>query len=115
MDAWALFVQQADPDVVIGYNISNFDFPYLMDRAAALAGSEVCAGCAFEPGDAGPDGAGVPACAPLERNLAASDHDEYPAFVTRIKWEGSYLVVVAVWEIDTDLDVVKGAPIPTAV
>lgn len=25
-----------DPDVIIGYNISNFDFPYLIDRAKAL-------------------------------------------------------------------------------
>ena len=34
--AWAKFVNQADPDVIIGYNISNFDFPYLLDRATAL-------------------------------------------------------------------------------
>jgi DNA polymerase delta subunit 1 len=36
LEAWAQFVQEVDPDVVIGYNISNFDFPYLMDRAKAL-------------------------------------------------------------------------------
>ncbi|KAF8899613.1 DNA polymerase family B-domain-containing protein [Gymnopilus junonius] len=34
--AWRNFFEKADPDVVIGYNISNFDFPYLMDRAKAL-------------------------------------------------------------------------------
>ncbi|KAK2745415.1 DNA-directed DNA polymerase delta [Myotisia sp. PD_48] len=34
--AWRDFVEKVDPDVVIGYNISNFDFPYLMDRAKHL-------------------------------------------------------------------------------
>ena len=29
-------MEKADPDVVIGYNTSGFDFPYLMDRAKAL-------------------------------------------------------------------------------
>ncbi|TRM65267.1 ribonuclease H-like domain-containing protein [Schizophyllum amplum] len=33
---WRDFVEEVDPDVVIGYNISNFDFPYLMDRAGSL-------------------------------------------------------------------------------
>ncbi|KAF5355326.1 hypothetical protein D9758_006032 [Tetrapyrgos nigripes] len=36
LEAWKDFVQEVDPDVVIGYNIAGFDFPYLMDRAAAL-------------------------------------------------------------------------------
>ena len=36
LQAWRDFIQQVDPDVIIGYNISNFDFPYLMDRAKAL-------------------------------------------------------------------------------
>ena len=36
LHAWRDFVEEADPDVVIGYNIGNFDFPYLMDRAKAL-------------------------------------------------------------------------------
>ncbi|EIN06111.1 delta DNA polymerase [Punctularia strigosozonata HHB-11173 SS5] len=36
LQAWRDFVEQVDPDVVIGYNISNFDLPYLMDRAKAL-------------------------------------------------------------------------------
>jgi len=34
--AWRDFVEKVDPDVVIGYNIAGFDFPYLMDRAKAL-------------------------------------------------------------------------------
>ena len=34
--AWRDFVEMVDPDVVIGYNISAFDFPYLIDRAKAL-------------------------------------------------------------------------------
>ncbi len=33
---WRDFVEEVDPDVVIGYNISNFDLPYLLDRAKAL-------------------------------------------------------------------------------
>mmetsp|Transcript_25905 Transcript_25905/g.73198 ORF Transcript_25905/g.73198 Transcript_25905/m.73198 type:complete len:1072 (-) Transcript_25905:10-3225(-) len=30
------FVEQTDPDVLTGYNIVNFDLPYLLDRAEAL-------------------------------------------------------------------------------
>ncbi|KAJ3210696.1 DNA-directed DNA polymerase delta [Dinochytrium kinnereticum] len=33
---WREFIEIADPDVIIGYNICNFDFPYLLDRAAKL-------------------------------------------------------------------------------
>lgn len=36
LEQWAQFVQEVDPDMVIGYNTSNFDFPYLMDRAKAI-------------------------------------------------------------------------------
>lgn len=36
LESWAEFVRTIDPDVVIGYNIANFDFPYLLDRAKAL-------------------------------------------------------------------------------
>lgn len=36
LQAWRDFVNKVDPDVIIGYNISNFDFPYLMDRASTL-------------------------------------------------------------------------------
>lgn len=34
--AWRDFVVKSDPDVIIGYNIANFDLPYLLDRAKAL-------------------------------------------------------------------------------
>lgn len=33
---WSEFVQVVDPDIIIGYNINGFDFPYLLDRAEAL-------------------------------------------------------------------------------
>ncbi|KAI8807077.1 hypothetical protein BJ742DRAFT_748288 [Cladochytrium replicatum] len=36
LNAWRDFVVMVDPDVVTGYNIQNFDFPYLLDRAEAL-------------------------------------------------------------------------------
>lgn len=36
LEEWAHFIQEVDPDMVIGYNTSNFDFPYLMDRAKVL-------------------------------------------------------------------------------
>ena len=34
--AWKEFLLQVDPDVMIGYNIANFDLPYLIDRAHAV-------------------------------------------------------------------------------
>lgn len=33
---WASYIRAADPDIVTGYNIINFDFPYLFDRASHL-------------------------------------------------------------------------------
>lgn len=36
LEAWRDFVEKVDPDVVIGYNIANFDLPYLLDRSKAL-------------------------------------------------------------------------------
>ncbi|KAL7412360.1 delta DNA polymerase [Mrakia frigida] len=36
LQSWADFVEEVDPDMVIGYNTTNFDFPYLLDRAKAL-------------------------------------------------------------------------------
>ncbi len=33
---WRDLVLEADPDIIIGYNIINFDLPYLLDRAKAL-------------------------------------------------------------------------------
>lgn len=34
--AWRDLVLESDPDLIIGYNIVNFDLPYLLDRADAL-------------------------------------------------------------------------------
>lgn len=34
--AWRDFIVESDPDMIIGYNIVNFDFPYLWERAKAL-------------------------------------------------------------------------------
>lgn len=33
---WRDFLEEVDPDLIIGYNICNFDFPYLLDRAKHL-------------------------------------------------------------------------------
>lgn len=33
---WRSFVLSADPDIVTGYNITNFDIPYLLNRAKTL-------------------------------------------------------------------------------
>ena len=33
---WRDFLEEVDPDVIIGYNTSNFDFPYLLKRAKHL-------------------------------------------------------------------------------
>jgi DNA polymerase delta subunit 1 len=33
---WRKFIEKVDPDMMIGYNIANFDLPYLLDRAKAL-------------------------------------------------------------------------------
>lgn len=33
---WAGFVRDVDPDIITGYNINNFDFPYLINRANHL-------------------------------------------------------------------------------
>lgn len=36
LSAWRVFVEEVDPDIIIGYNISGFDLPYLLDRAHSL-------------------------------------------------------------------------------
>uniref|UniRef100_A0A336LTL5 DNA polymerase n=1 Tax=Culicoides sonorensis TaxID=179676 RepID=A0A336LTL5_CULSO len=36
LDAWAEFVRECDPDILTGYNINNFDVPYLINRAKHL-------------------------------------------------------------------------------
>ncbi|EJW01429.1 hypothetical protein EDEG_00023 [Edhazardia aedis USNM 41457] len=36
IESWRDYFVNEDPDIVIGYNIKNFDFPYLQDRAHIL-------------------------------------------------------------------------------
>ena len=36
LQAFSDFVKAVDPDVITGYNIQNFDTPYLIDRANTL-------------------------------------------------------------------------------
>lgn len=36
LSAWSRFVRITDPDILTGYNIVNFDLPYLLDRAKQL-------------------------------------------------------------------------------
>ncbi len=36
LERWADFVRRADPDILTGYNINNFDLPYLLNRAKHL-------------------------------------------------------------------------------
>lgn len=36
LTSWSNFLRRVDPDIITGYNISNFDFPYLLDRAKHL-------------------------------------------------------------------------------
>uniref|UniRef100_A0A7S4JRR7 DNA polymerase n=1 Tax=Odontella aurita TaxID=265563 RepID=A0A7S4JRR7_9STRA len=33
---WRAFLQKTDADIITGYNVQNFDIPYLLDRADAL-------------------------------------------------------------------------------
>jgi DNA polymerase delta subunit 1 len=40
LQKWRDFVEEVDPDVIIGYNIANFDLPYLLDRAKALRANQ---------------------------------------------------------------------------
>ncbi|KAK4320604.1 hypothetical protein Pmani_008540 [Petrolisthes manimaculis] len=36
LENWAKFLREVDPDIITGYNINNFDFPYLLNRANHL-------------------------------------------------------------------------------
>ncbi|CAH0475255.1 unnamed protein product [Peronospora belbahrii] len=36
LEKWARFVQEVDPDIITGYNIANFDIPYLLNRGKVL-------------------------------------------------------------------------------
>lgn len=36
LSAWRKFFLEVDPDIVIGYNLTQFDIPYLLTRARTL-------------------------------------------------------------------------------
>jgi DNA polymerase delta subunit 1 len=36
LSAWAEFLRRSDPDVITGYNVQNFDIPYLLKRMGKL-------------------------------------------------------------------------------
>ncbi|DBA02210.1 TPA: hypothetical protein N0F65_007620 [Lagenidium giganteum] len=36
LEKWASFVRESDPDIITGYNIDNFDVPYILNRGKAL-------------------------------------------------------------------------------
>lgn len=36
LQKWSAFVREVDPDIITGYNIQNFDLPYLLNRATHL-------------------------------------------------------------------------------
>lgn len=36
LDNWAKFIREVDADILTGYNINNFDIPYLLNRAQTL-------------------------------------------------------------------------------
>lgn len=36
LSRWSNFVREVDPDILTGYNINNFDIPYLLNRANHL-------------------------------------------------------------------------------
>lgn len=36
LQAWSDFINEVDPDIMTGYNIVNFDLPYLLNRASTL-------------------------------------------------------------------------------
>jgi DNA polymerase delta subunit 1 len=40
LTAWHDYFMRTDPDIIIGYNIKNFDFPYLFERAEVLGVSD---------------------------------------------------------------------------
>merc|ERR550539_830466 len=42
LNKWASFVRDCDPDKLTGYNINNFDLPYLINRANHLKARNFC-------------------------------------------------------------------------
>jgi len=42
LEAWSSFLRDVDPDIITGYNIQNFDFPFLVNRALHLKVKDFC-------------------------------------------------------------------------
>ncbi|XP_064601473.1 DNA polymerase delta catalytic subunit-like [Liolophura sinensis] len=42
LQAWSQFVRDSDADIITGYNIQNFDLPYLINRANHLKVKDFC-------------------------------------------------------------------------
>jgi DNA polymerase delta subunit 1 len=42
LENWAEFIRVSDPDIITGYNINNFDLPYLINRANTLKARNFC-------------------------------------------------------------------------
>ncbi|KAL3313030.1 DNA polymerase delta catalytic subunit [Cichlidogyrus casuarinus] len=42
LEQWASFIRTVDPDIITGYNIQNFDLPYLVNRAEKLKCENFC-------------------------------------------------------------------------
>lgn len=69
--AWSAFVRIIDPDVITGYNIQNFDLPYLISRAQILKVWRAGGGVGL-PSDTPPRAQAVGGCLPETRALAPS-------------------------------------------
>ena len=41
---WRVFLEACDPDIITGYNVQNFDIPYILDRADTLCKDKVIKG-----------------------------------------------------------------------
>lgn len=59
--AWSTFIRTMDPDVITGYNIQNFDLPYLISRAQTLKVGQASGGACLQKPHSGLQG-GQPPC-----------------------------------------------------
>ncbi|XP_017721787.1 PREDICTED: DNA polymerase delta catalytic subunit-like [Rhinopithecus bieti] len=60
LQAWSTFICIMDPDVITGYNIQNFDLPYLISRAQTLKVRAGQAGGFSQMPQVWPPGSGPP-------------------------------------------------------
>lgn len=49
LQAWSNFIRAMDPDIITGYNIQNFDLPYLLSRAQILKVGQAEGGASHHP------------------------------------------------------------------